>query len=161
MRDFSSDFKLRYENSMVDVIDMLLTDQFPFGLVLAINDNWSPALPDVEKKKNATLLIIKEDSLEDSYYDEDEGRIFLSVGFAGERYTTWLDPRHILAIMQADMKAPIMVKPFESDVVHIDEEKAKVVMSPDWLYKEVSGEGEAALLSAQAMVKNNPELFEA
>ena len=145
------------ENAMA-LIAVLLDEEVPFNLVLWNKNNWDKPLPeDIMKKFPLQIpLDVKEQTLEDSYFEEGIG-VVINTFFHGKEYSKVLQEEEILGIL--DLAGhPLQLNNFKPE---IEEKVKKEIGTKKELLSSLVAEGiteEGANNSINMFLKNNPDL---
>jgi len=158
--------------SALEIAEILLLEDQEFRIVIWNNDNWNNPLPQriMEAFPTQLVLDIKEQSLEDSYVDENTGEIVICTVFDGVEYMKILEIGELIAVLSLDGQPYILNDfPQEDNVIHeivkeIRDNTAYIFpTSFDEMVEMLTSDGipeEGAKRSLEMFMKNNPQLAE-
>jgi len=140
-----------FSEAIYNTVASFIKAKEPFVILMKNNNNWSKELPKRLQGHDKFMIKIEEQTIEDSYVD-DKGKIIINTVFDEEEYSIELETYDIAAIMNNEMTAPIMLKPFEEfpKIEVKREDNTKVFTEPT---------EEEMRPSMEVFKKNNPELF--
>jgi len=158
----------------LDIVEIMILEEQEFRIVIWNNDDWSEPLPEriMESFPTQLVLDIKEQSLIDSYIDEQTGEIVLCTAFDGMEYAKVLELGDIIAVLSLDGQ-PFILNDFPQDKTldeldKLDEfqdinDQYMFPKSVQEMVEMISADGieeSAAEHSINMFLRNNPELSE-
>lgn len=138
------------EENIYQIVVDLIVNQEGFTILLENHNNWEFPLPENLQKADKFVMDVKNQTLEDSYVD-DEGNIIINTMFGEQENSKVLEMCDIAGIMNSDGKTPMFFKPFRT------EPKKPEIVYTGKKFKEPSEED--LQVSMNAFKKYNPELF--
>jgi hypothetical protein len=141
-------------NAIDELIIDLLETQTPFTLVVS-SKNWDYELPDRLKNEQAFMIQIQEQSLIESNYDGKY--ITIRTQFDNIDNSLTLYPQDVHAILDIDMRTPILIKPFTEEPINVAFEK-HISSNPlkNFTPEELTS---GVKHSLDCFIKSNPEMF--
>jgi hypothetical protein len=149
------------------LVESMILDRVPFRLVLWNNDNWNMPLPDEIMTSFPTQIVldIKEQSLDDSFVDENTGEIIISTVFLTKEFHKVVEYDEIIAVLDFTGQ-PYILNNFKMEEKITLEQVVQENFLPQTkteVIEMVMSEGipvESAQRSINAFIKNNPDIAE-
>jgi len=115
---FSDNLKDLMRENAYDLVSMFILEQIPFRIVMWNMDDWDNELPEyiMESSPIQIILDIKDNTLEESYLDEDTGEVFINTYFEDIPYSKLLNLDDIVAITDLDGH-PYLINSFKPDII--------------------------------------------
>lgn len=146
------------KNSFDELIEKSITEMvlnsIPFSLVIS-SRNWDRPLPDNLKKQEFFVVQIKEQTLDDSYYDQSLNKIVIVTEFNNQPNSVVVDPKSVQGILSIDMKNPIIMKPYREEPIvvgNIGNINVNSLFAEGELTSDIAN-------SVDCFIKNNPSMF--
>ncbi len=147
MQSINQKMKDIISGSMLDIIKQAVISQIEMKFLFQNHNTWDSELPERLQKMSQFPLDLKDDSLEDCYFDDDNNLV-LVMEFDGETFSKVLEEADIAQLLLENGQA-YFAKPFnQTPEITIKEKKAEAV--PDDVALEIS---------MAAFKKNNPDMF--
>lgn len=155
---YSKEFKSSINNTIGNLLGDMLYNKTPFSVVVT-SKGWENPLPEHLIKQEYFIIQIQEQTMDDSYFDEDMNCIIIQTEFNNQPNSIMLYPECVKGIMDISMQIPILMKPFAEDVLykHIEVVKLKGIYPLKQFEEgELTPEVKHSL---NCFVKNNPDMF--
>lgn len=109
------DLKKIIDKNVYDLIIDLVQDEEPFSLLLANYNDWDHPLPERLRDQKAFILYISDDTLEDSFVNND-GQLVIVTDFDGTLCEKILLHHDVMGVYNLKNK-PLLVKEYFSEYV--------------------------------------------
>lgn len=155
---FTNNFKELMNSTVYTLIIELLNTKTEFSIIVS-SKNWDKPLPDNLKNQEFFIIQIKEQTLEDSYYDESTNEIYISTEFNNIPNSITLFAEDVKGIMDISMQIPILTKPYNEEPKYVNIEKARSINKDPLVYFKDEELTAGVKHSIDCFVKYNPNLF--
>jgi hypothetical protein len=143
-----------FNNCIEEMLIEYLENKIPFSMIVR-TVNWNKPLPKRLVVEDMMMIQIKEQTLEDSYFDGKN--IYICTQFEGVDNFICLLPQDVQGILSVDMKNPILMKPFKDSPATPALDKVKT-SNPMLNFKQEELT-EGVKRSLECFAKSNPNLF--
>ena len=153
--------ELMRENA-IDLVEIMIQEQYPFRLVMWNNNNWNQALPEKIMKSFPVQIVldIKQMALEESFVDENTGEVVITTMFEGKEYQKVLEGSEIIAVLDLTGQ-PYILNNFKQEEIQEEYLSETWPTTKEEVVKLVTSDGcdkEAASKSFDIFMKYNPDL---
>lgn len=156
--NYTNTFKEYMNNTCIDLVIDMLDNRTEFSLVVS-SKNWDSPLPENLASIEYFIIQIKEQTMEESYYDRDTNEIYINTQFNNIPNSKTLYSEDIKGIMDITMQIPIMMKPYSQEPKYMNIEKVQSIHTNplvNFTEEELSPEVKHSI---DCFIKNNKNLF--